>query len=110
LIAYAVFAAAFALREMIETLPRLFRWPFARLADISYPLYVVHGILGYSIIAASLQAGLAAGLSIVLAITGVVALAALLHVAVERPSQALGKSLAKRSNATAQAAHAPRSQ
>ena len=52
LTAYAVFATTFAFRDTIANLPQLLCRPFSGLADISYPLYVVHGIVGYSIIAA----------------------------------------------------------
>ena len=102
LIAYAVFAIAYAFRDAFRNLPQPLCRPFSGLADISYPLYVVHGIVGYSIIAASLRAGLGAGLALVLAVTAAVLLAIILHVAVERPSRAIGKSLTMGHRAPAQ--------
>ncbi len=108
LIAYAAFASAFAWRETIGSLPKFLRQPFSRLADISYPLYVVHGILGYSIIAASLQAGFGAGLALILAVSAVAALSVTLHVAVERPSQAMGKTIARRFRSPARPLQEPR--
>jgi peptidoglycan/LPS O-acetylase OafA/YrhL len=102
LIAYAAFSAAFLLRERIGSVPQLLRRLLSKLADISYPLYVVHGILGYSIMTASLQIGFGAGLALVLAVTATTALAGVLHVYVERPTQIFGKSLAMRYSAPAQ--------
>ena len=96
LIAYAIFSVAFALRQTIDSLPWPLSQPFSALADISYPLYVAHGILGYSIIAAMLMAGFGAGFALAVAITVAMTLAMTLHVTVERPSRAIGKSLAKK--------------
>lgn len=95
LVAYAAFAAAFTLRVLIGHLPRLVGNSMSRLAQISYPLYVVHAILGYSVIAWSLEAGLGAGPAVGLAIAVTAALASVLHVTVERPSQIVGKTLAR---------------
>jgi peptidoglycan/LPS O-acetylase OafA/YrhL len=95
-IAYATFTAAFATREAIARLPQLLRRPFSGLADISYPFYVVHGILGYSIVAKSLEAGFGVALALILAITAATVLALVLHIVVECPSQTLGKALAMR--------------
>jgi hypothetical protein len=63
---------------------------------------VVHGILGYSIMTASLQIGFGAGLALVLAVIATTALAGVLHVYVERPTQIFGKSLAMRYSTPAQ--------
>lgn len=93
-IAYAVFSIAFVLRRPIDSLPRPLSWPLSGLADVSYPLYVAHGIFGYSLIAALLTAGFGAGTAIAVAIAAALALAVVIHVTIEGPTRALGKSLA----------------
>jgi peptidoglycan/LPS O-acetylase OafA/YrhL len=71
------------------------RW-VDRLADVSYPLYLTHGTLGYVVIRAvylvsgSLYLGFAAGFAAALT------LSALLHRFVERPGNDLGRRLAAR--------------
>jgi peptidoglycan/LPS O-acetylase OafA/YrhL len=94
LIAYAVFSIAFALRHPIDSLPRPLSWPLSGLAEISYPLYVVHGILGYSLIAALLTIGFGRAAAIAVAIAVALAMAVVIHMMVERPTRALGRSLA----------------
>ncbi len=67
-----------------------------RLADISFPLYLIHSIIGYSVMTFSivrLGCGYAAALAIALAV--VLPLAWLLHRLVEVPSLRLGKRLAR---------------
>lgn len=63
------------------------------LADISYPLYITHSLIGFVLLKIFVHAGLAfpAAVSLVLAI--VIALSWALHRAVEMPSNALGKRL-----------------
>ena len=88
----AVFAAAYYAR-------RLFRpnRVLDGLASVSYPLYLVHSIVGYSMIALAMHvfrlpymAALGFGLAVVLLV------ATALHVAVEAPTLRLGRTLARR--------------
>jgi peptidoglycan/LPS O-acetylase OafA/YrhL len=71
------------------------RW-IDRIANISYPLYLVHGTLGYIIIrAVYLESGsLYLGFACAFAVAA--ALSALLHCFVEQPSIELGRRLAAR--------------
>src|SRR5262249_47423470 len=92
----AMFLATFTLRRTIDGMPQPLIQPFSALADISYPLFVAHGILGYSIIAAMLVAGFGAWSALAVAITVAMSLAVILHVTVESPSRVLGKSLAQK--------------
>ena len=102
LIAYSMFVLMFWFRDVIADLPRFLQRPFSRLADISYSLYVVHGILGYTIITKMLGAGFGVTPAIVTAVTAALGVATVIHVTVERASHALGKALAARcSNAAA---------
>ena len=102
LIAYTMFALMFGFRDVVAALPAPLRRPFAGLADISYSLYVVHGILGYTIIGLMLNAGFGAASAIIAAIVGALGTAIVLHVTVERTSRVFGKALAARhSNAGA---------
>jgi peptidoglycan/LPS O-acetylase OafA/YrhL len=94
LIAYLVFTAAFATRLWIARWPRRVSGTIGALALVSYPLYAVHGVLGYSIMAHALTLGTPAWMALVVAVTSVMAVAVVLHLVVEVPSQRLGKRLA----------------
>ncbi|MBA4066783.1 MAG: hypothetical protein C0501_24365 [Isosphaera sp.] len=88
--ALAVFSAAMLANRR---LPYSAWWD--RLAELSYPLYLVHATLGYVVIRAvylgtgSLYLGFAA------AFAGAVGLAAVLHRFVEKPSMEYGRRLAR---------------
>jgi peptidoglycan/LPS O-acetylase OafA/YrhL len=69
------------------------RW-LDRLAEISYPLYLVHATLGYIVIRAVYLGTGSLYLGIAIAFTVVLALAALLHRYVERPGNEIGRRLA----------------
>lgn len=96
LIAYAVFALMFGFRDVVAGLPGLLRRPLSGLADISYSLYVVHGVLGYTIIAEALRAGFGAVPAIVSAIIAALGAAIVIHITVERASRSRGRVLAAR--------------
>ncbi|QKC86064.1 acyltransferase [Mesorhizobium sp. NZP2077] len=87
--AVIVFASA-------ATFPRVFR--STRIgdffADISYPLYVIHGVAGYAALRVLLDLGAKAWVSLAIVTAGAIALAWLLHITVEIPSHNLGKRLA----------------
>jgi peptidoglycan/LPS O-acetylase OafA/YrhL len=65
-------------------------------ADISYPLYVVHGVAGYVALRVLLDLGMKAWLSILLVAVGAFGLAWLVHIWIEAPTQRLGRRLANR--------------
>ncbi len=96
LIAFVGFATAYLARDVVSNLPRGVAKPFFLLADISYPLYVVHAVLGYTIIVRAIAAGIPAWAAVCFALAIVLACATLIHFAVEMPSQHLGKTLAAR--------------
>ena len=87
------------------------RWPRSRLltflADISYPLYVVHGVAGYVALRILLDAGIDAWLAIALVTAAAIGLAWTVHVWIEAPTHRLGQTLAKRRTAPAPAAIEP---
>lgn len=93
-----LFDAAFALALFLLAfrLKPAGRWtaPMRWLADVSYPLYLVHVPLGWAVLAALAATGM--GISAAGAIaTAVTVLAAwLLHVAVEQPAHRLGRRVA----------------
>jgi len=70
------------------------------LADISYPIYVVHGVAGYVALRIMLDKGLKAWVSLLLVTTGSLFLSWLLHLLVECPSQSYGKRLGKKITGT----------
>lgn len=98
LIAYAVFAMGFIYRERISRLCKIAKIPFSMLADISYPLYVIHGVLGYSILAHLTASGFDRGAALLATISAAFASATLIHLFVEMPTQRFGKELAVRWN------------
>lgn len=89
--AYAllVFAVCYALRERFRPLRVL-----DFLADISYPLYAVHALVGYVSLKLLMHHGLDFGPAVTLVLAGVLLLAWLLHRTVETRSSAYGKWLA----------------
>ncbi len=91
--AFALLAFAFA-----YSFPHLFKANrfFDFLADISYPVYVIHAVGGYVVLRILLDKGLPVWLVLILVTVGCVSVSWLMHVLVERPSQALGRRLAAR--------------
>lgn len=96
LLAYAAFATMYAARNLLLMIPSPLRFMFAGLAAISYPLYVVHGVLGYSILARTSEVGLSPATAVLFALAAVLLLATIIHFLVETPSQVAGKRLAVR--------------
>ena len=91
LYALALFGALFALRGRVPRIPLL-----DALAAISFPLYLVHSLVGYSALKAlTMGAGLSYRAALPVTLILVLAVAALLHVSVERPTIALGKRLSR---------------
>jgi len=84
--ALAVFSAAYLLRARFPDITPL-RW----LAAISYPLYVVHGIMGYVTMRILLDFGVTPGAAILIAFAWAVLVSTTLHVLVELPTQRIGK-------------------
>jgi peptidoglycan/LPS O-acetylase OafA/YrhL len=66
------------------------------LADISYPLYVVHAIAGFVLLRILLDRGTPAAAAIAAVLLGALALAWLIHRFVEAPTHRLGRRLAYR--------------
>lgn len=92
------YAGATILFAAASTRPNWFKSNrlFGFFARISYPLYVVHGIGGYVAMRIAIDHGWAAWQALTLATASAIFIAWLIHVAVEAPSQRLGKSLAAR--------------
>ena len=91
LYALALFLSAYAARGRFR--PR--RWLDA-MADISYPFYLIHSIIGYSAMTfATVHFGFGYAEAVPFAAAIVLPLAWLLHQLVERPSTRLGKHLAR---------------
>ena len=95
LIAFGAFALGYFARERFAALPGWWRRPICWIANISYPLYAVHGVLGYTILVYAIEAGLPSWAAVAVAITAVIIVAALLHRTIELPTQSYGKTLAK---------------
>jgi peptidoglycan/LPS O-acetylase OafA/YrhL len=75
--------AVFGRLEAIATAPLLF------LGAISYPLYLIHQMVGYRIIMALSAAGLPYAADVAIAALAMIALATALHVLIEKPGERL---------------------
>lgn len=91
LLALAIFTACYAYRSHIRLTPltRFF-------AEISYPLYAVHMLVGLSALRILSDRGVPYLVALPLVTTAVIAIARALHIYVEAPGMALGKKLAAR--------------
>ena len=87
-LALAVFALCYALRSRFRP-HRLLDF----LAAISYPLYCVHSLAGYTLLKILLHCGLPYAAAVLLTLACAVLLAWLLHLTVERGSIDLGRKL-----------------
>lgn len=75
--------------------PKIFNY----FAKISYPLYVVHCVVGYVFMRISINIYPSANLAIVVALLLSFTLASLVHVLIEAPSNNLGKKIARKLSA-----------
>lgn len=87
------FMIAYAFPYFFKTNPLL-----KFLADISYPLYVIHCITGYVLLRILLDTGFTAGISLAMVSMVVIIFSWFLHVFIEQPSQRLGKNYAAQFN------------
>jgi peptidoglycan/LPS O-acetylase OafA/YrhL len=88
--ALTLFSACFLLRRWIRPF-----WLLDRLADISFPLYLVHLVVGTSVMKLALiRFGWSPGPSLLLALAVVLLVSIALHRLVERRSIAAGRALA----------------
>ena len=84
--AFAVFALCYALRERFRP-----RAPLDFLAAISYPLYCVHALFGYSVLKILIDQGCAYGVAVAITLAGAMALAWLVHRTIEAATIRLGR-------------------
>ena len=95
------FFASYSLALVIFTLAYTFQnlIPYSRalnaLAEISYPLYVVHGVSGYVLLTVLMNAGCPPYPAIAISMATAIAVAYVLHVVIEKPSLRLGRRLVK---------------
>lgn len=96
------FYASYGLALAIFTLAYAFqnRIPYSRvlngLAEISYPLYVIHGVCGYVLLTVLMEAGWPASPAIAFTVLLALVAATGLHFAVERPSLRFAKWLLRK--------------
>ncbi|MFO1116294.1 MAG: acyltransferase [Beijerinckiaceae bacterium] len=91
LAALGLFVAAMAAQKFFVS-HRLFRFA----ADISYPLYVVHGMAGYVMLQLLVGRGVEAHVALLLTLAAVFGAAWLIHRFVEMPTHRFGQRLARR--------------
>jgi peptidoglycan/LPS O-acetylase OafA/YrhL len=87
--AVGVFAAAMRFPGIQGSIPLVRFW-----ADISYPLYIVHGVTGYVLMEVLLARGIGPWFAILLAFAAVTILATALHFTIETPSREIGRRIA----------------
>ena len=85
-----IFVGAYTARRWLR-LTRSLRF----LADISYPLYVVHPLVGYVCMRLLMAQGAPYGLALLVALPLAIILATLIHRFIETPSMALGQRLTR---------------
>ena len=90
-VAVLVFTVTMATRDRIAS-----RGILAKLADISYPLYVLHAVPGYAIMRLALARGLGPWACVSIAWGWAVVAATVVHVWVEQPTHRWGRALATR--------------
>lgn len=92
------YGAAMLAFSLAYAFPRLFgsNRLFIFFADISYPLYVIHGVAGYVVLRMLGEIGVPSWLAIPLVVSLCMFVAWLLHVYVESPTQRFGKTLGKK--------------
>jgi len=90
----AVFATSYALRRYFRPFQ-----PIDFIANISYPIYALHSIIGYLTIRILMDMGCRFPVAGLLTLTFVVGLAYTLHRLVEKPTMHLGKRIAAPSSA-----------
>jgi len=89
--ALILFAGCYWLRERFRS-NRLLDF----LADISFPLYLVHSMIGYVVMPILIDRGMSYTLACVVCVGLAVLVASLVHVYVELPANALGRHVSKR--------------
>jgi peptidoglycan/LPS O-acetylase OafA/YrhL len=101
--ALAVFAACYVFRERFRG-GGVTGW----LADISYPLYAVHGMAGYVLMNLLVRRGVPAEATLAIGLAAAVGAAWLLHVTVEKPTHRLATRVARALSPAAKPAEAGR--
>jgi peptidoglycan/LPS O-acetylase OafA/YrhL len=87
--ALAIFGTCFAFRAYAKSF-----WVLDKLANISYPLYLVHSLVGYTVLRMLMVGhGVSYGIAFVLAAAAAIVIATVLHVFVERPTMIAGQRL-----------------
>jgi peptidoglycan/LPS O-acetylase OafA/YrhL len=95
LLCYAGAAIAFALCFLARRRFSL-HGVWARLGDISYPLYLGHATLGYTALNLFVRSGVSPTLAITITLAAIICMAAGVHRLVEVPSREYGRRLATR--------------
>lgn len=91
---YAAAAAVFVVAYLRGSAPGpTALW--SRLADISYPLYVVHAVPGYVVLHATTRAGAPLPLALACAVAWALASATVVHRVIEVPSRVRGRVMAR---------------
>ncbi len=99
LVCYALMVAAFVACWRWGRTMRSAPWVLIWLADISYPLYAVHAMLGFVLLRVMLERGVPAYVALLVTTCAALAAAQVLHVLVEAPTHRLGRAWGRRLSA-----------
>lgn len=89
IISFIIFSGGYCLKNVIKE-NRLFSF----MADISYPMYAVHGVLGYTILEYFVRANYNIWVGFMVTFSVVVLVSWVLHITVEKPTITLSKKYA----------------
>jgi peptidoglycan/LPS O-acetylase OafA/YrhL len=97
--ALGIFSVCFAVRSQARQF-----WVLDRLADLSYPLYLIHSLVGYVVLRMLMVGyGVSYGLALISATLAACLIAAVLHHIIELPSIAIGRMVGARRHVQAKA-------
>ena len=91
LISFVLFSAAYYWRNQFKPM----KW-LDRMADVSYPMYAMHSLIGYTFIRILMHFGITFFVAAAIALVLVYGIALFIHHFVEKPSTEYGKRLAAR--------------
>jgi len=107
-IGMGIFIACFAYSQLKDKIPLKMTWNpgvfiltkaegvLAFMADISYPLYIIHGITNYVLMRILLDIGFSPYIVLLIGISDSILIALFLHTFIEIPSNDFGKKIASR--------------
>lgn len=89
IVAVALFVTAYGASKFIAKIPTINFW-----AKISYPLYVIHAVVGYVLMTTTINLGVTSLIAVATAFSTTTLIAFLLHKYIEHPTHKIGQQIA----------------